>query len=103
MRLVAVLLVGVAVGGAFFLGRMSHPTSAIAARSGKVVTVAQGDTIRIPGVHTRCLVSEEARIPELICNHSPRGKFELALFHNELLVYRYGNPDKVAYSAPWKP
>ena len=25
MRLVPVLLVGVAVGGAFFLGRMSHP------------------------------------------------------------------------------
>ena len=103
MRLVPVLLVGVAVGGAFFLGRMSHPTSAAAAGSHKVLTAARGDVIRIPGIRTRCVVSEEAGRTNMLCNHTPHGRYELVLFRDRLFVYRNGNPDKPRFAARWNP
>lgn len=103
MRLVALLLLSVAVGTAFFVGRMSGPGSAAASASGKVVTAVQGDTIRIPAIHTRCVVSQEAGKPDMLCDHAPRGRYELALSGDSLYVYRNGHPDLPRFAAPWEP
>jgi len=105
MRLFAALLLSGALAGAFFVGRLSQPprAAAAAARGGTVFSAARGDVIRIPGIRTRCVVSEEAGSLELLCDHVRRGRYELVLFSDQLLVYRNGNPDKPRFAVRWKP
>jgi hypothetical protein len=78
---------------------MSHPTFAAATRGGKVFTAARGDVVRIPGIRTRCVVSEEAGRTNMLCDHAPHGRYELVLFRSRLFVY----PDKPRFAARWKP
>lgn len=103
MRTLVLLSMGAALVGSFFAGRMSGPAPAAAARNGKVLTAKQGDTIRIPGIATRCVLSQEAGAPDMLCEHSPRGRFELVVIKSRLFVYRNGDPDHPRFSARWKP
>ena len=107
MRGGVLLLVGAALVGAFFLGRLTHSATAApaktTARGGDVFTAAFRDVVRIPSIQTRCVVSEEAGFPNLLCDHSPRGRYELVLFRDSLLVYRNGDPDRPRFAARWNP
>jgi hypothetical protein len=105
MRLFAALLLSGALAGSFFVGRLSRPAQAAAASAsgGSVFIAAQGDVIRIPRIRTRCVVSGEAGRPDMLCDHTPRGRYELVLFRDALLVYRNGNPDEPRFSVRWNP
>jgi len=103
MRALVVLSIGAALAGAFFLGRLSGPAPADAASKAKVLTARQGDTIRIPGIATRCVVQQEARIPQMLCDHTPRGHYEVVIDSDSLFVYRNGDPDHPRFHARWKP
>jgi hypothetical protein len=107
MRALVLVLAGGALVGAFFLGRLTDPSAAAAAktsaRGGHVFTAHFRDLVHIPGIHTKCVVSEEAGVPNMLCDHSPRARYEVVLSGDELSVYKNGNPDNPRFSVPWKP
>jgi hypothetical protein len=57
----------------------------------------------LAGIRTRCLVSDEGSATDLLCDHTPRGRYELVLFRNRLFGYRNGYPDKPRFAVRWKP
>ena len=101
MRAFVVLSIGAALVGSFLLGRLSGP--AAAASSGKVLTAKQGDTIRVPGIASRCVLSQEAGFPNMLCDHTPRGRYEVVIYSDSLFVYRNGDPDNPRFHARWRP
>ena len=105
MRLLGLALLAGALAATFFLGRLSQPSRAAAAtdRGGNLFVAGRNDVIRIPGIRTRCVVSEEAGKPDMLCDHVKRGRYELVLFSDSLFVYRNGNPDKPRLALRWKP
>ena len=102
MRLSLVCL-PLAIAAAFLLGRATSPDTASATTSGHVYTGRLGDVFRVPAAATRCLVSEEGGAADLICAHTPRSRYSVVFFKDDLFVYRNGNPDTPVFSARGKP
>ena len=103
MRLATHFLTPLPLAAAFLVGHLTATPPAGAARQQRVFVAGQGDVIRVPGAATRCVASGEGGFPDLVCDHAPRGRYEVVFFSDELLVYRNGNPDHPAFSARWKP
>ena len=103
MRTLVLVSIGAALVGSFFLGRASKSAPAAAPGNGKVLTAAEGDVIRIPDVATRCVVSQEAGVPKMNCDHTPYGRYAVVIYSERLYVYRNGDPDHPRFSERWKP
>ena len=86
-----------ALAAAFMLGRATATTTR------HVWIGHQGDVLRVPAAATRCAVSGEGGFPDLFCTRIPRGRYQVVFFSDTIQVWRYGRPDKPAFSARWKP
>jgi hypothetical protein len=74
-------------------------TVGAAAGTERVYTGRVGDVFRVPATATRCTVSREAGAADLICEHTPRTRYSVVFFKDNLFVYRNGNPDSPVFSA----
>ena len=72
---------------------------ASAAGRGRVYTGRDGDVFRAPAAATRCVVSREAGAANLVCAHTPRPRYSVVFFKDNLFVYRNGNPANPVFSA----
>jgi hypothetical protein len=93
----------VAVGAGFALGRATTASSAAAAGKSRVYTGRAGDVLRVPAAAARCTVSREAGATNLICVHTPRARYSVVFYRDNLFVYRNGNPDNPVFSARGRP
>ena len=103
MRALVLVLVVAALVGSFFLGWASKSAPAAAPGTGNVLAAKQGDAIRIPEIATRCVVQQEALVPEMLCDHTPHGRYEVVIFSDSLFVYKNGDPDHPRFAERWKP
>jgi hypothetical protein len=85
------------------LGRATTASSASAAAKGRVYTGRVGDVLRVPAAATRCTVNREAAATNLICAHTPRARYSVVFFKDNLFVYRNDNPDNPVFSARGRP
>ena len=88
---------------AFLAGYAANPAAAPAASKGSVYTARVGDVVRVPSAAAQCKVGQEAGAVNLVCAHTPRARFSVVFFKDNLLVYRNGNPDKPVFSAHGNP
>jgi hypothetical protein len=95
-------LIASALAGAFILGQVSKPSTASAAKLGRVFVARYGDVIQVPGAQTRCEASAEGTARNFACDHSPRAGRYTVVFYSDRLFVLHG-PDTVAFSARWKP
>ncbi len=91
------------IAAAFLAGYAANPAAAPAASNGRVYTAGIGDVVRVPSAAARCEVGQEAGAVNLVCAHTPRARFSVVFFKNDLLVYRNGNPDNPVFSARGNP
>ena len=84
------------------LGLASPHCTGCTASGAIAMTSDGGKTWRVI-IRTRCLVSDEGSATDLLCDHTPRGRYELVLFRNRLFGYRNGYPDKPRFAVRWKP
>ena len=55
-----------------------------------------GDTFRVPGVGLICLVSQEGKSPNVVCERNlpnKRPRYEVVFYRGITQVYRLGDPD----------
>jgi hypothetical protein len=91
------------VAGAFLLGRATSTDLAWAQTIRHVYTGRVGDVLRVPAAATRCIVSKEGGAPNLICAHTPRWRYQVVFYRENLFVFRNGYPDNPVFSARAKP
>jgi len=105
----AVFAAGVvgAVGGYVIRGHggnTSHRLAVPARHNGRVYTLREGDSVRVPVTATRCVVSGEAGIPNLFCDRiGSGGRFEVVFWSDSVDLYdlaRHGEPMVPTYSVP---
>ncbi|HUK93552.1 MAG TPA: hypothetical protein VLU96_00705 [Gaiellaceae bacterium] len=103
MRQIVVLgvLVGAAVVLALGLRTGSEAASTNATK--RVFTGRVGDVFRVPAISVRCIVSREGGAPDLICQHTPRWRYQVVHPKDNLFVYRSGRPDDPVFSAKGRP
>jgi hypothetical protein len=73
-----------------------------APRSRVFYTLRTGDVARAPLAATRCEASGEAGIPNLFCTRTPRGRYQVVFYKNDVLIFRVGDPDNPR-AVHWKP
>jgi hypothetical protein len=61
-----------------------------------------GDVARAPLAATRCEASAEAGTPNLFCTRTPRGRYEVVFYEDDVLIFRVGDPDNPR-AVRWKP
>jgi hypothetical protein len=92
-------LVRALVAGAFALGQ---GTGSLAGSSRRhVYTLRTGDVVLAPRAAVRCEASGEGGSPDLFCERTPHGRYQVQFFSDEILVWN--NPDKPAFAARWAP
>ena len=97
------MVCGLAIVAAFFIGRTTVAGTASATPAAHVYTGRVGDVLRVPAVATRCVVSREGAAPDLICAHTPKARYSVTFFKDNLFVYRNGNPDNPVFSVHGRP
>jgi hypothetical protein len=90
MRLVCSVL---ALAAASMLGQATSSRGSAAAVTKHVYVGRDGDVFSVPGAAARCVVSEEAGAPNLICAQAPSARYSVVFFKDALFVYRSGKPD----------
>ena len=100
-----ILVLGVVIGSAVFLGLALRTGSDAAAGKtrNRVFTGRQGDVFRVPSARVRCVVTQEGGAPELLCRHTPKANYSVVYFKDNLFVYRNALPDTPIFSARGKP
>jgi hypothetical protein len=72
-------------------------------RTGRVYTGRVGDELRVSKAAVRCTVSHEAGAVNLLCAHTPSGRYTVAFYRDNFFVYRNGNPARIVFSARGRP
>jgi hypothetical protein len=73
-----------------------------APRRQAVYTLRWGDVVRDPRTGTRCVATGEGGLPNLLCTHTARGRYEAVFWDDELQVYGPGSgPMEPTYSFRW--
>lgn len=91
------------IAAAFVVGRATSPDAASASAMSHVYTGRIGDAFRIPAAATRCVVSQEGGAANVVCAHTPKSRYSVVFFRDNLFVYRTGNPDNPVFSARGTP
>lgn len=92
-----------AVVGAFFVGRATNSDAAPMNTAGRIYTGAIGDVFRVPAASMRCTVSQEGGSVNVLCSHTPRPRYTVSFFSENLFVFRNGRPDDPVFSARGRP
>ena len=83
-------------------GEDRNPQTAPSGRH--VYTLRQGDVIRVPAAATECEASGEAGKPNLFCVRTPRGRHQIILYEDSVLVWPLARgPDGPPFIYHWKP
>jgi len=90
----AILIAGAV---AFALGTMIGLPGARASAA-HVYTLRAGDRVRVPTIQQTCVLTAEGGAPELLCERTSRPRHEVAIFRDNILVWKVGNPDRAAWS-----
>ncbi len=102
-----VVLTLAVVGALVLTGSKDSKTNAPAGpapRGGVIYTLRWGDLVRDPRTGTRCEATGEAGIPNLLCTHTARGRYEAVFWDDELQVYGPGSEAMTpTYSFKWWP
>lgn len=96
MKVLSVILVAVA-GAAFAIGTITGLPSAHASAT-HIYTLRAGDTVRVPTVQQVCTLTAEGGAPELFCGRPSHPRHQVTIFHDSILVWKVGNPDRPAWS-----
>ena len=83
--------------GALLGGALTRTHSA-SASSTHVYTLRLGDKVSIPGIGQACSVEKEATLLNLFCSKGVRAHHQVVIFRNNMLVYKVGDPDHVAWA-----
>lgn len=100
---VSLFVLPLVIAAVFLFGRMTAPGVAPAAPSSHVFTGRLGDVFRVPAAATRCVVSVEGGAANTMCRHTPRARYSVVFYRDNLLVYRNGRPDSPVFSAKGRP
>jgi hypothetical protein len=93
----SLLVVPLALAGAFVLGRATGPSAAAAGAARHTFTLRTDDTVRAPARAVSCVASSEAGAPNVVCDHIGKShRYTVVLYRDEFLVLR--GPDRVVWS-----
>jgi len=103
MSRLVTLAIPVFFSGALALGCGTQPGGASSVSSSRVFAPTAGDVVRVAGAATRCQVDREAGALRLVCGHTPRGRFSVVFYRDNIFVYRNGKPDTPVFSSRGRP
>jgi hypothetical protein len=100
----AIVVAGaVAAFAVYAFGRDDTTAERAAPAHPRVLTLREGDVVRIPVTRTRCEVTQEGGIPNLFCTHMRRTRFQVVIWSDQADLYdlaRRGEPMVPTYSVP---
>jgi hypothetical protein len=96
-RFIAILALTGIVGASFVIGQMTGLRSAQAAATHAYV-LRLGDKVSIPAINQVCAVSPEGGAVDLFCARPRNAHHQIAIFRDEILVWKVGNPDRPAWT-----
>jgi hypothetical protein len=73
-------------------------TSTAGAAAAHRYTLHLGDRVTIPAIRQVCSVETEARAANLFCQRQRKPRHQVAIFRDNILVWKVGNPDHPAWS-----
>ena len=93
--LVAGVVLASAAAGAFG-GQLIHTSAASASRA-HTYTLRLGDKVVIPAIRQACSVEAEATAIDVFCQKTRNPHHQVAIFRDNILVWKVGNPDRPAW------
>jgi hypothetical protein len=94
----SLFLIPLALAAAFALGRATGPSPASASSAVHIYTGRGHDVFRVPSAAVRCLVSQEGRFSNVVCQHTPYWHFQIYFTKGWLAVLKRGYPDNPVFA-----
>jgi hypothetical protein len=95
-RLISAAVLVITASGSFVVGQMT-PRSAEASPT-RAYTLRIGDRVAIPAINQVCTVSTEGGAADLFCARPRKAHHQVTIFHDSILVWKVGNPDRPAWA-----
>lgn len=64
----------------------------------RIYTLRAGDKVKIPMIQQVCELTAEGGAPDLFCERPNKAHHQVAIFRDNILVWKVGNPDHAAWS-----